>query len=411
MKADVLIIGGGAAGMMCAVALKIKRPEYKVIIAEKKDRVGKKLLATGNGRCNLGNSGAGPGNFHSASGNGAAFVQPALNRFSPDDNRAFFEQLGLLITEDSAGRQYPYTNQAASVLDILRLHLASLGVEVMTDTAVCSLRKSRAFTAETENGALSADKVVLAAGGLASPQISSADEIWDCLEELGHRHSVFFPALTQIKTAGGLPKALKGLRIPCEITLETGGKAEQKEKGEVLFNDYGISGIPAFQLSRGVGRNFAEAVPAEQKLIIDTLPQLTEEEIYGLLAVRRQKFDTALENFLTGTVNKKLGQQVLKLAGAAPLSRRCSTLVDWELAAVAHLLKNLELWVLGTAGWKNAQVTAGGLLIADFSAETLESKLVPGLFAVGEVLDVDGDCGGYNLTWAWSSARLAAENL
>lgn len=410
MKTDVLIIGGGAAGLMCAVALKKQNPACSVAVLEKNQRVGKKILATGNGRCNLGNACACPANYHSVAGVGADFAAPALAAFPPENNEAFWRELGLLVITDEAGRQYPYTNQAASVLDILRLNLTALGVKVLTEVQVLGIKKKKAFAVKTSAGDFFADAVVWAAGGLASPQISNADGVYNFLSALGHGSSSLFPALTQIKTAGSLPKALKGLRIPCRITLRTAGVSEQSETGELLFADYGVSGIPAFQLSRRVAANFSCPKPQNQQIIIDTLPHLPKGEILQILQKRRAAYDLPLENFLCGIVNKKLGQQVLKMCGAAPLSRSCRTLTKEEIVSLAELLKGLSLTVTGTTGWKNAQVTAGGLLTADFDSRTMQSKLIEGLFAAGEILDIDGDCGGFNLTWAWSSGRLAARS-
>ena len=411
MKSDVLIMGGGASGLMCAIAAKMSKPTDKVVILEKNERIGKKLLATGNGRCNLGNSNAKPENYHSVAGSASSFVKTALTKYSPADNEAFFHKLGLLVKTDEAGRQYPYTNQAASVLDILRLRADSLGVIVRTSTRVCRIKNRSPFTVLTDSESFTAQKLVLATGGIASPQISNAEGVADWMRNIGHNSSPLFPALTQIKTAGNLPKAMKGIRIPCAITLFTAGKAVQKEAGELLFADYGVSGIPAFQLSRQVSENFSHQEPQNQFLEIDTLPMLTVAEIADLLRERCQTIDTPLESFLTGIINKKLGLQVLKICGLSPLSRSCKQLTAEEIQKTAQTLKQLRLKVTGTTGWKNAQVTAGGLLTADFNPNTMESRIIPNLYAVGEALDIDGDCGGYNLTWCWSSARLAAENL
>lgn len=411
MDTDVLIIGGGAAGMFCAVALKKQYPQLGVLLLEEKDRVGKKLLATGNGRCNLGNERAIAASYHSVEGDASVFAAPALERFSPAANWAFWEELGLLLTRDEAGRQYPYTNQASSVLDVLRLQMAARGVEVRTETPVMGLRLRGLFFAETPRGIVRARRVVLAQGGLATPRLSAARESFRWLSRLGLEPTVLFPALTQIKTEPSLPKALKGLRIPCVLTLETSGLPPRRERGEVQFTDYGLSGIPAFQLSRWVSQNTSSARPRSQRLVLDVLPQLREEALRELLGARSCRFSLPLEQFLTGLVNKKLGHQVLKRCGLGPLSRDSRSLDEGDIAAVAQELKGLSLSVRGTTGWEKAQVTAGGLRTADFEPRTLECRFLPGLFAVGEMLDIDGDCGGYNLTWAWSSARLAAASV
>ena len=411
MKSDVLIIGGGASGLVCAIATKLQKPNYKITVLEKNDRVGKKLLATGNGRCNLGNIYASPKNYHSVSGNAEDFVKTALEEFNPQNNADFFHNLGLLIKTDEAGRQYPYTNQAGSVLDILRLQLEALGVTIITDAPATKITKTDSFTVKTPQGDFKAEKLVLATGGIASPQISNSEGMDKVLQAFGHKTTEKFSALTQIKTAGNLPKAMKGIRIPCEISLKNSEQIVKSESGEILFADYGVSGIPAFQLSRKVSENFAKNNPEKQTLVIDTLPQLSMAEIEALLKNRRDNFSTTLENYLTGIINKKLGQQILKICGLSPLSRDSKTLLDGEIQTIAYLLKHLELNVTGTTGWKNAQVTAGGLYLSDFNNQTMESKIVAGFYAIGEALDIDGDCGGYNLTWAWSSARLTAQNL
>lgn len=411
MKNDVLIIGGGASGLLCAVAAKINKPHYNITILEKYNRVGKKLLATGNGRCNLGNIYASPENYHSVRGNALGFTATALAKFPPQSNTEFFRRLGLLIKTEETGRQYPYTNQAGSVLDILRLQLNALGVKTITEAEVYEISHTEGFTVKTPKGSFNAEKLVLATGGIASPQISNSLGTDKILHAIGHKTTPLFSALTQIKTSGNLPKIMKGIRIPCRINLFNCDEKVQTEQGELLFTDYGISGIPAFQLSRKVSENFSQANPQKQTAEIDTLPMLSFAETEAMLKNRVNTLETTAENLLTGIINKKLGQQTVKMCGISPLSRNIKTLNEGELQTVCHMLKHLRLNVTGTTGRKNAQVTAGGLCLEKFNSQTMESEILKNFYAIGEALDIDGDCGGFNLTWAWSSARLAAENL
>lgn len=407
MKQTICIIGGGASGMAAAIAAKSANPACQVFILEKQARVGKKILATGNGRCNIGNKGASVDHYYDHAGRNPQLVQTVLQAYSAASNVDFFASFGLMIKEEEQGKQYPFSNQAASVLDLLRLKLASLQVMIQTDTTVVDIiPQEKGFLVRTNRENYRCDKLILACGGVASPQLSNSLGIQKITDRLGLPSTKTFPALVQLKLDSPLPKALKGQKIEAVVGLWQNDQLLQQEKGEVLFTEYGISGPPVFQLSHLVGQNFAgNSIP--QQVILDLLPMYQEQDIFLLLQKARQSIAGNLENFLLGLLPKRLGQQLLKICGMGSLSRLMEDLSDQELQMIAKKSKHLALPVSGTTGWQNAQVMAGGLKNDFFCPQTLEAKRLPGFFACGEILDVYGDCGGYNLTWAWSSGRLA----
>ncbi len=421
MFKKLVIAGAGAAGLIAAVqaAEEAARRGLKlhIVLLEKLPRPGKKLLATGNGRCNIANVNASRANYFNAAGQNPAFVQPALQKFPQGDNLAFFHRLGLLTKQEENGKMYPLSDQAAAVLDCLRLRLAAplpanVALEISAPAEIVGLqsRPGGGFALALAGGlpAVAADAVILALGGLASPQLSNSRGFDRLLQPLGLKATRLYPALTQLKIAGPLPKALQGIKFNGQVRLCQQGKCLAAEKGEVLFAAYGLSGPPVLQLSRLVSQNFYDNPrPLPQTVELDLLPAFSAEEILVELQ-SRCGLPLALEDFLTGMLNKRLGQQLIKLLPGRSLAEPASALTAGDLARLAGLIKALPLEVSGVVGWERAQVMAGGLALKDFDSQTLASRRTPGLFAAGEILDVCGDCGGYNLSWAWSSGRLAA---
>ena len=393
----VAVIGGGASGMMAALTAAEDRTN-RVVLLERQQRLGRKLLATGNGRCNLTNTGAGPAHYH---GQDADFARPALEAFPPAAALDFFRGLGLLTTEEYGGRVYPLSNSANSVLDVLRLALDAAGVEQRCGESVRALRRrGEGFTLVTDGGELKADCVIVACGGCAGATLGGVKDGYELLKSLGHQRTALRPALVQLTTAPDYPRALKGVRVQCALRLLRGGDVLAESRGELQFTEKGVSGPAVFDLSR------AAAEGGELSLHAALLP-LGEDELLGLLRARRAAQPSlAASELLTGMLHNRLGRMLVKYAGlgaATPLSE----LTEKDLRRVAAACRDFALPVTGTEGFDHAQVTAGGAQTAQFDPRTLESRLVPGLFACGEVLDVDGDCGGYNLQWAWASGRLA----
>lgn len=397
---NVLIIGGGASGM--AAALTAARQGHQVVLAERQARVGRKLLSTGNGRCNLTNTGAGPSNYH---GEAPDFVRPALEAFPSEAALDFFRGLGLLAREEWGGRVYPLSNSANSVVDVLRQALDAAGVELIAGDRVRELRRAGSgYSVTTESGdKRSFDAVVVACGGLAGEKLGGGRDGYELLKALGHTRTALRPALVQITTEPMYPRSLKGIKADCALRVLSRGGLLASSCGELLFTETGVSGPAAFDVSRAV----SEAGDAKMELEIDFLRDYTAAEV---LAHLQNRVKTAPElpasELLTGSVHNRLGRMLIKYAdveAAAPLS----ALSERELRTVAAACKRFELPVRGTEGFANAQVTAGGIRTSEFDPRTLESRLCPRLFACGEVLDIDGDCGGYNLQWAWSSGVLA----
>lgn len=402
-KFDLIIIGGGASGLIAALQARQQAPDAQIAVLEKAERPGKKLLATGNGRCNIANRNAAPAHYFTAKGDNPAFVRPALTRYPVADDREFFRRLGLLTKEEEAGKLYPLGDQAAAVLDTLRLHLAARQISLFTETAVTRINPG--FKLQTTQGDFAARALILAIGGIASPQLSTAGDFAALLAPLGHKTTPLYPALTQLKINDSLPKAVQGVKFNGLAALWQGDKPLAAEPGEILFTAYGLSGPPVLQLSR------LAAMPSSAGLQIhlDILPNMDRPTVRAELE-RRCYLPLRLEDYLTGMLNKRLGQQLLKRAAAKSLNEPADALTPADLERLTALLKDLTMPVSGTTGWPHAQIMAGGLELKAFNPQTLGSKLLPGLFACGEVLDICGDCGGYNLTWAWSSGRLAADS-
>lgn len=378
----VIIIGGGASGLAAAIAA--AKEGACAVIAERNERVGKKILSTGNGRCNFTNINASAADYNSD------FAESVMKKYPPKKIIGFFKDMGMMSREEAEGRVYPASGQASAVLDILRMTAERLGVEVYTGFSAKKInKKNGGFEVVSADGhVLFGDKVIIAAGGCAAPKSGSDGAGYTLLKQLGHSITPLVPSLVQIKT----DKGIKGVRAFGKVTLENG----RSETGEIQFNDYGISGIPVFCLSRYVKKGM--------KISVDLV---CGEEFSDLAEYLKNRRPQPLETFLVGIVNKALGQMLLKDLGFAPLSKNSADLTQNEIKRIAYGLKNWEFTVTGTMPWDNAQVTAGGAELAEFDPETLESKLVQGVYAAGEVLDIDAPCGGYNLQWAWASGLCA----
>ncbi len=393
----VLVIGGGASGILAALTA-AEDPQNKVLLLERQQRIGRKLLATGNGRCNLSNTGAGPAHYH---GEEPDFVRPALERFPPEEALDFFHRLGLLTVEEYGGRVYPLSDSANSVLDVLRFALDKAGVEQRCAAPARSVRREkRGFTVETDEGALYADRLILACGGAAGGKLGGGMDGYRLAKSLGHRRTGLYPALVQLTTAPEYPRALKGVRAACRLRLKRRDTELAAAEGELQFTEKGVSGPVSFEVSRAAATG-GEGLTLE----IRFLPFGADAE--ALLAKRQDAFPAlpAAEIF-TGMLHNRLGRMLVKYAGV-DASKPLRELDGEERRRLAQAAVAFRLPVTGTEGFDSAQVTAGGLRTEEFDPETLESRLVPGLFACGELLDVDGDCGGFNLQWAWASGRLA----
>ena len=385
---------------MIAALTAAENPANRVLLLERQQRVGRKLLATGNGRCNLTNTGAAPGNYH---GEHPDFAVPALTAFPPAAALDFFHGLGLVTQEEYGGRVYPLSNAANSVVDVLRFALEARGVELRGACPARSLRREKnGFAVVTDSETLHADKLIVACGGAAGAKLGGVTDGYELLKALGHKRTALYPALVQLLTAPDYPRALKGVRADCALRLTAGKTTLAQSAGELQFTETGVSGPAAFDLSRAAatgGKGLMVSADFFRNYDLDMVCEL-------LRARRRSLPALPVSEMLTGMLHNRLGKMLVKYAGLnanAPLS----TLTAGELETLARACKDFCLEVKGTEGFDSAQVTAGGVKTSGFNPETLESWFVPGLFACGEVLDIDGDCGGYNLQWAWASGRKA----
>ncbi|NTW28921.1 MAG: aminoacetone oxidase family FAD-binding enzyme [Coriobacteriia bacterium] len=382
----VVIVGGGAAGL--AAALAAARAGVAVTLLEGGARVGRKILASGNGRCNLTNVSAAPVAY-----NHPDFVGPILAMLPCEGVRSFFGGMGLLTYADEEGRVYPTTNSANSVLDVMRLECARLGVEERCGFEVASVSATddpAGFEVSGRDGeTVHADAVVVATGG-------GCDSL---LAGVGHELVTCAPVLGPIKTDAEPIRGLSGIRVRCAASLLSGaGEPLAAERGELLFREYGVSGIMIFDLSRYLEKGCV--------LSIDLFPDVASDEFQTLIAERCcvLPWRTA-ETFFDGMLHSPVARAVLRAARIDPRI----PVVELPQARLAELLKDFRLAVIGTGDAKQAQVTRGGASVAQFDPATMESRLVSGLFAAGEVLDIDGSCGGFNLHWAWASGIAAGE--
>ncbi len=394
------IIGGGASGMAAALAA-AENPNAEVHIFERQARVGRKLLATGNGRCNLTNLNADISHYH---GEDPAFAQPALQAMPPEAALQWFHKLGLFTVAEDSGRVYPYSDQANSVVDVLRLALQKENVTLHTGFEVEKIRtKAPGFALESGGESFFCDRLIIACGGLAGTKLGGSMSGYKLLSKLGHRATRLRPALVQLKTAWPGITALKGVRANCRAEIYRDSTLFSMSEGEIQFTDYGVSGPVVFEISRDVCQN-----GGDWRCRLDFVPNVCKERLLDALKARRQSNLTG-EDLLTGIVHNRLGKVLVKAAGIGHTDKICD-LTDWQLNEVLTCLKAFEIGLTEPLGMDSAQVTAGGVLTDGFDPVTMESKLVPGLFACGEVLDIDGDCGGYNLQWAWSSGVCAGRS-
>ena len=391
------IIGGGASGMAAALTA-AENGNARVLLFERQARLGRKLLATGNGRCNLSNLHACADTYH---GEQADFAAYALEKFNVENTLQWFAQLGLYTVAEASGRVYPYSDQANSVVDVLRFALEKSKIQVLTGFEVTKVRKNNpGFTVESAEETYFCDKLIVACGGLAGTKLGGSMSGYKLLQKLGHRCTKLRPTLVQLKSDWSGCPSLKGVRANCRAQIFCDGQLHCASVGELQFTEYGLSGPVIFEISRDACHKKGNWVCK-----LDLLPALGGDAVLRLLQARKQTA-LAAEELFTGILHNRLGRVITKEAGISLHAPICQ-LEDWELEKVCRTAKALEISLTEPMGMDSAQVTAGGIFTSEFEPETMESRVVPGLYACGEVLDIDGDCGGYNLQWAWSSGRCA----
>ena len=400
----IWIVGGGASGMVAAIQAKTK--DNEVILLEKNDRIGKKILATGNGKCNLGNENLSADCYYSKN---QFFVEQVLKRYGTESTISFFDSLGLKVRSKS-GYLYPYAEQASTVLDVLRMELERRGIRVEPGVQIteCIPFKKRGYLLKASDGrSYEADRVILACGGPASLK-EGGKEGYIMLQKLGLKTYPLVPGLVQLRTDAKEQKAMSGVRCQASLRLFVDGTQQASEQGELQLTDYGISGIPVFQLSRVA----AYALKDRKRVTvqIDFAPEYSYDEIVTyLLEQQKLRKEQNVDELLTGFLNKKLNLALIKkcqIAGA----RKGGSLQKREIKQLAGFYKNYEVHITDTNPFLNAQVCAGGLAIEEVDGQ-MQVKKYPGLFVTGELLDVDGICGGYNLHWAFATGTIAGKAI
>lgn len=411
---NVIVIGGGASGMAAAIEAARKGANVKLI--EKGERLGRKILATGNGKCNYSNKDC---NEDSYNDNAKEFVKTVYSKVSPEETIEFFDELGIYPRLESEGRLYPASEQAASVCDALRMEVERLeNIEVVTQHWIKGLLKRREggfYVVSHRNLRLMTDKVIMACGGRAGSQYGCEGDGHALAEALNLEVIEPCPSLVQLTSNEEYFKQLKGVRAKGKVTLiekdAHGGdpKPVDSEAGEIQFTEFGLSGICIFNLSGRANRLMYEKKKCS--IVIDLFPEIEKEEFYEMLKLRLERSSHKdCEDFLNGLINKKLIPVVMKSSGVKKLNEKADTITEEQLRMIAHKLKAWEVTITGSKSWTDAQCTSGGVELSQIVPETMESKQYPGLYFAGEVLDVDGKCGGYNLQWAWSSGILAGRS-
>lgn len=410
MVYDCIIVGGGAAGLAAAVFLGQATADggspRSILLLEKGQRVGKKLLATGNGTCNLSNINATEKDYHGDKN----LIKSALKALTIQDTLRFFRAIGVDTAVREDGKVYPRSEQAGAVLDSLRLEAEALGVEMRCQQTVDKLTPCKAgWQVWVEGTPYTARQVLVAVGGAAAPALGGSADGYRLLTDLGCKKTPLFPSIVQLRTATDYVRAVKGIRVDGRISLRLDGKELASRTGEILFTDYGLSGPAVMAISR-YAADWERQKKGKLTADLDLLPDW-EDDLSACVIMRSQLKGRTLEDLLTGLLHKRVGQTVLRVAGVLPLTRSANTLTAEEAERVAETITDWCVEVTGTQGFGGAQVTAGGIDGAEIDPATMMLRRHKGLYAVGEVLNVDGDCGGFNLQFAWSSAYVAARAI
>jgi len=404
MVNDLIIIGGGAAGLCAAVYFKKNNPDATVRILESGTRVGKKLALTGNGRCNITNKNINISRYH---GRNVEFCRYALEKYDRFTTEDFFQSIGVnFVFEDDKG--YPSSLQAASVVDCLRFAADELGIITHLESKVTNITITKGcYKVICDKLSFLAKNIIIATGLLSGGDRLGCDgKMLQLLKNAGFKTVKTSPAIVQLKTETDVVKQLKGIKVDADATLFINGNKVRTEFGETLFCDYGLSGPPILQLSGG-----ADFENCKCEISLDIMPANDFSELLRLLENRVKNLKNRnLDEFFTGMLNKRVGQVLLKLCGCK-FNDSVATLDSQKLKKLASLIKDWRFTVTGNNGYINSQVTAGGLDTVDFDSKTMECKSSERLYAIGEILDIDGDCGGFNLQWAWSSAMCAADAI
>lgn len=401
---DVIIIGAGASGLMAAAVAASKGA--RVALLEHKDDIGKKILATGNGRCNFTNTDMSVNKFHGSK----ALIKNGLSQFNYADTIRFFKELGI-PAYDNAGYIYPNSRQAASVVAAFRMELMRLHVDVKTGISITDIKPAddrTGYCIQTDKGSFKSKRLIIACGLTASPKLGSDGSLFRQIEALGHHIQKPLPALCGFSCDGLNFKKITGVRCDATVASVIDGQMTEQNTGELQLADYGISGIPVFQISSLMSRALDKGQKVE--VIIDFLPAFSDDELNGYIKDRSitTTDNRSLNEMLNGLLNNKLLLELIHKSGVSP-DKKGRLLTDDDCKSLTRSIKHTAVSVKKPRGAEFAQVCTGGIYTKEIDVRTLESKIHPGLYFCGELLDVDGICGGYNLQWAWTSGYIAGE--
>ena len=396
----MIIIGAGAAGLSAAITS--ARTGQKVTLLEQNNKIGKKILVSGNGKCNIGNKYITPNYFHSQN---PSFVKEVIEDFDFEVVEKFFTSLGLELIEGKEGKMFPMSLQSSSVVELLEYEAKRVGVQIVCNCAVTSINKEgNGFTLETTLGTRTCEKLLITSGSPAAPQLGGSNSGYVFAAKMGHSLIPHHPSLVQLCSEEPWVKTCAGVKVAGVAKLYANGEYITEKKGDLLFTNYGISGLAILDLSREVSTRLASYAYCE--LNLDLMPELSKEKLSNMLLNRIQKeSQKPLELWLQGIINKKLISIILtqskcKVKTENELNRK-------EIGKLVYAIKNLKLSINDTKGFKGAEVSTGGIDTTEINPKTMESKLVPNLFFAGEILDVDGDRGGFNFHFAWVTGMKA----
>lgn len=398
----VTVIGGGAAGMMAAITS--AREGARVTILEHKERIGKKILSTGNGRCNFTNTYQTPACYRS---DNRDFAWNIIQKFNVEKTISFFKELGI-YPKDRNGYLYPYSDQAAAILEVLQIEVAKLDICVMTEINVLDIQPvKKGIRITTDKKTITADSVILACGSKAAPMTGSDGSGYQLAKLFGHRIVPVLPALVQLRCAEKFYKSISGVRVQGTVEIYADDIFLASDTGEIQLTNYGISGIPVFQVSRYA----AKALYQKQSVtaVLNFMQDMNKDEFLSFLQERITLCPhKTLDEFFTGIFPKKLCELWIRLS-RLPKEMRVSDLSGEQLEKLVLLIQHLRTHITETNSFEQAQICCGGVDTTEINPDTLESNYVPGIYFAGELLDVDGICGGYNLQWAWSSGYVAGK--
>ncbi|MCA9385060.1 NAD(P)/FAD-dependent oxidoreductase [Candidatus Dojkabacteria bacterium] len=411
---EIGIIGGGAAGIMAAIVSKRSAHFSNVTLIEKNEQIGKKILVCGAGRCNLTNRKIKPDRYYGAP---KQFIGTVLNQFGSEQIIDFFENLGIEVYEEEKngkrkGKIFPVTNQAATIVELLESELKRLGVTVLTETEVKTLEydsSTEKFVVETTERELNFDKCILAAGGKTYPNLGATGIGYELAKKFGHTIIEPVPSAIPLRVDHWLMPRLSGVRITAEVTSIIDGEEVHSDTDEIMFTKFGITGPAILNISREISVHINRENKQNARMRVNVFPGKSFDEVFSLFQDRWfARPDQEVLFSLYGILPNKFSQTILQFLRIEP-TRHNELLTTEEKKQIVQVLQSLEVEVEATRTWNEGEFTAGGVFVKEIHPQTMESKIIPNLFLAGEVVNIDGDVGGFNLSWAWASGYVAGE--